>query len=192
MTHPVRKGTFFAAVAALVVTAVFAATAVAATARSSARAHPCVVAAGSGDQAFTRNFNPFNLGAQRDFTWGGIYENLLISTAVGGGRQYNLLGENFAWSKDGKTLTITVRSKREVVGRQAADRGGRPLQPHDRPAGQGGRPHQPRPGRTATSRASRASGRTRSSIRFKTVDSTFLGSQLVNVPIVPRHVWGPR
>ena len=67
------------------------------------------MAAGSGDQAFARNFNPFNLGAQRDFTWGGIYENLLISTAVGGGRQYNILGQNFAWSKNGKTLTITVR-----------------------------------------------------------------------------------
>ena len=64
---------------------------------------------GIGDQAFARNFNPFNLGAQRDFTWGGIYENLLISTAVGGGRQYNVLGQSFAWSKDGKTLTITVR-----------------------------------------------------------------------------------
>ena len=109
MKHPVRKGTYFAAVAALVVTAVFAATAVAATARSARGAHPCVVAAGSGDQAFTRNFNPFNLGTQRDFTWGGIYENLLISTAVGGGRQYNLLGKSFAWSKDGKTLTISVR-----------------------------------------------------------------------------------
>ena len=26
-------------------------------------------------------------------------------------------------------------------------------------------------------------------IRFKAVDSTFLGSQLVNVPIVPKHIW---
>ena len=188
MTHPVRKGTFFAAVAALVVTAVFAATAVAATARSSARAHPCVVAAGSGDQAFTRNFNPFNLGAQRDFTWGGIYENLLISTAVGGGRQYNLLGKSFTWSKDGKTLTIGVRSEREVVGRQAADRGRRPVQPHDRQAGQGCRPDQPRR-REQQHRGVRRVGADKVAIRFKQVDSTFLGSQLVNVPIVPRHVW---
>ena len=188
MTHPVRKGTFFAAVAALVVTAVFAATAVAATARSSARAHPCVVAAGSGDQAFTRNFNPFNLGAQRDFTWGGIYENLLISTAVGGGRQYNLLGKSFTWSKDGKTLTIGVRSNVKwsdgkpltaadvlyslTIGRQdkAADRISL-VAANSNIAGV------------------RRVGADKVAIRFKAVDSTFLGSQLVNVPIVPKHVW---
>ena len=188
MTHPVRKGTFFAAVAALVVTAVFAATAVAATAKSSARAHPCVVAAGSGDQAFTRNFNPFNLGAQRDFTWGGIYENLLISTAVGGGRQYNLLGKSFTWSKDGKTLTIGVRSNVKwsdgkpltaadvlyslTIGRQdkAADRISL-VAANSNIAGV------------------RRVGADKVAIRFKQVDSTFLGSQLVNVPIVPRHVW---
>ena len=188
MTHPVRKGTYFAAVAALVVTAVFAATAVAATARSSARAHPCVVAAGSGDQAFTRNFNPFNLGAQRDFTWGGIYENLLISTAVGGGRQYNLLGKSFTWSKDGKTLTIGVRSNVKwsdgkpltaadvlyslTIGRQdkAADRISL-VAANSNIAGV------------------RRVGADKVAIRFKQVDSTFLGSQLVNVPIVPRHVW---
>ncbi len=188
MTHPVRKGTFFAAVAALVVTAVFAATAVAATARSSARAHPCVVAAGSGDQAFTRNFNPFNLGAQRDFTWGGIYENLLISTAVGGGRQYNLLGKSFTWSKDGKTLTIGVRSNVKwsdgkpltaadvlyslTIGRQdkAADRISL-VAANSNIAGV------------------RRVGADKVAISFKQVDSTFLGSQLVNVPIVPKHVW---
>ena len=32
-------------------------------------------------------------------------------------------------------------------------------------------------------------GRNKVAIRFKAVDSTFLGSQLVNVPIVPKHVW---
>ena len=45
----------------------------------------------------------------RDFTWGGIYENLLISTAFGGGHQYNILAKTLAWSKDGKTLTVTVQ-----------------------------------------------------------------------------------
>ena len=188
MKHPVRKGSFFVAVAALLVTAVVTATAVAATSSRRRGTHPCVVAAGSGDQAFTRNFNPFNLGTQRDFTWGGIYENLLISTAVGGGRQYNVLGQSFAWSKDGKTLTITVRPNVKwsdgkpltaedvqyslTIGRQdkAADRIS--LTP-----------------RTATSPASRASGANKVAIRFKQVDSTFLGSQLPTVPIVPKHVW---
>ena len=42
-----------------------------------AAAHKCPIATGSGDAAFVKNFNPFNNGTSRDFTWGGIYENLL-------------------------------------------------------------------------------------------------------------------
>ena len=185
MKHPVRKGSFLVAAAVLLITATVTATA---ATSATPRAHPCVVAAGSGDQAFTRNFNPFNLGAQRDFTWGGIYENLLISTAVGGGRQYNLLGQSFTWSKDGKTLTIAVRPNVKwsdgrpltaddvlyslTIGRQdkAADRINL-VGANSNIAG-----------------VSRV-GSDKVAIRFKQVDSTFLGSQLVNVPIVPRHIW---
>ena len=187
MKIPVRRGTQLVAVGVVLAAAV-AASAIAATSSLSARSHPCVVAAGSGDQAFARNFNPFNLGAQRDFTWGGVYENLLISTAVGGGRQYNLLGESFAWSKDGKTLTITVRSNVKwsdgkpltaedvvyslTIGRQdkAADRINLT-------------------GANSNIAGVSRVGRNKVAIRFKAVDSTFLGSQLVNVPIVPKHVW---
>jgi peptide/nickel transport system substrate-binding protein len=187
MKIPVRRGTQLVAVG-IVLAAAVAASAIAATSSSSARSHPCVVAAGSGDQAFARNFNPYNLGAQRDFTWGGVYENLLISTAVGGGRQYNLLGENFAWSKGGKTLTITVRSNVKwsdgkpltaadvvyslTIGRQdkAADRINLT-------------------GANSNIAGVSRVGRNKVAIRFKAVDSTFLGSQLVNVPIVPKHVW---
>jgi peptide/nickel transport system substrate-binding protein len=188
MKHPVRKGSFFVAVAVLLVTAGLTATAVAATARSGASAHPCVVAAGSGDQAFARNFNPFNLGTQRDFTWGGIYENLLISTAVGGGRQYNILGQSFAWSKNGKTLTITVRPNVKwsdgkpltaddvlyslTIGRQdkAADRINLV-------------------GANSNIAGVSKVGSNKVAIRFKQVDSTFLGAQLPNVPIVPKQIW---
>ncbi len=186
MKVPVRRGTQLVAVGVVLAAAV-AASAIAATSSLSARSHPCVVAAGSGDQAFARNFNPYNLGAQRDFTWGGVYENLLISTAVGGGRQYNLLGEKFTWSKNGKALTIAVRSNVKwgdgkpltaadvlyslTIGRQdkAADR------------------------INLTGANSNIAGVSRAGnkvvIRFKAVDSTFLGSQLVNVPIVPKHIW---
>ena len=187
MKHPVRRGTLFA-VAAVLVTAVVSATAVAATAKSNASGHPCVVAAGSGDQAFVRNFNPFNLGAQRDFTWGGIYENLLISTAVGGGHQYNILGKSFTWSKNGKALTITVRPGVKwsdgkaltaddvlyslTIGRQ--DKGADRISLV-----------------AANSNIAGVSrvGANKVVIRFKQVDSTFLGSQLPNVPIVPKHIW---
>ena len=189
MKHPVRKGSFFVAVAAVLVTAVLTATAVAATSKSSAaKAHPCVVAAGSGDQAFARNFNPFNLGTQRDFTWGGIYENLLISTAVGGGRQYNILGQSFAWSNGGKTLTITVRPNVKWSD-------GKPLTAEDvRYSLTIGRQEKAADRISLTAANSNIAGVARAgsnkvAIRFKQVDSTFLGSQLPTVPIVPKHIW---
>ena len=143
-TSSVRTRTLTVVMAAALIVAVMGASAVAAPSSSSARSHPCVVAAGSGDQAFVSNFNPFNLGAQRDFTWGGIYENLLISTAVGGGRQYNILAKKLRLVEERQDAHDHGAAEREVVRRQAADRGGRPLQPHDRQAGQGRRPDQPR------------------------------------------------
>ncbi len=187
MKIPIRRGTQLVAVGAVLAAAV-AASAIAATSTLSQKSHPCVVAAGSGDQAFARNFNPFNLGAQRDFTWGGVYENLLISTAVGGGRQYNLLGEKFTWSKNGKALTVTVRS-----GVKWSD--GKPLTAEDvRYSLTIGRQDKAADRINLTGANSNIAGvsrvgRDRVVIRFKAVDSTFLGSQLVNVPIVPKHVW---
>jgi peptide/nickel transport system substrate-binding protein len=186
MKVPVRRGTQLVLLSVVLAAAV-AASAIAATSSSSARSHPCVVAAGSGDQAFARNFNPFNLGAQRDFTWGGIYENLLISTAVGGGRQYNLLGEKFTWSKGGKALTITVRSNVKWSD-------GKPLTAEDvRYSLTIGRQDKAADRINLTGANSNIAGVSRAGnrvvIRFKAVDSTFLGSQLVNVPIVPKHVW---
>jgi peptide/nickel transport system substrate-binding protein len=157
---------------------------------SVAASHKCVVATGSGDAAFTRNFNPFQTNAQvsRDFTGGGIYENLVISTAFGGGHIYNVLAKSITYSPDGKTVTITVQpnvkwsdgkplTARDVlysltVGRQDkfADRIG-----------------------LASDNSNIASiklaGRGKVAIRFKSPDSTFVGSQLANVWIVPQHVW---
>src|SRR5262245_60315526 len=74
-------------------------------------AHSCVVATGSGDAAFIRNFNPFQAAAQvsRDFTAGGIYENLVITTAFGGGNVYNVLAKKLTVSNGGKTLTIQIQ-----------------------------------------------------------------------------------
>jgi peptide/nickel transport system substrate-binding protein len=187
MKHPVRKGTLFA-VAAVLVTAVVSATAVAATAKSNASGHPCVVAAGSGDQAFTRNFNPFNLGTSRDFTWGGIYENLLISTAFGGGHQYNLLGKSFTWSKNGKALTIAVRP-----GVKWSD--GKPLTADDvlysLTIGRQDKGADRISLVAANSNIAGVSklGSDKVVIRFKQVDSTFLGAKLPNVPIVPKRIW---
>src|SRR5439155_22611874 len=75
-----------------------------------AAAHPCLVATGSGDPAFVRNFNPYVQGLpSTTFVRGGMYEPLSIVTPAGGGKTYMWLAQKYAWSKDGKTLTISVR-----------------------------------------------------------------------------------
>ncbi len=148
----------------------------------------CVVASGSGDAAFVRNFNPFNVGATRDFTWGGIYEQLVISTAFGGGNVYNVLAKKLQFSKDGKTLTITIvpnakwsdgkpLTTRDVlysltIGRQdkTADRIGL-VSPNSNIA------------------SVKLAGKNKVAIRFKQIDSTFIGASLARVPIVPQHIW---
>ena len=61
----------------------------------------------------------------------------MIATAAGGGHQYPWLAQSWKWSNGGKTLTLDDPPGRQVVGRQAADRGRRRLQPHGRQAEQG-------------------------------------------------------
>jgi peptide/nickel transport system substrate-binding protein len=173
-----------AAVVALLSALPLAATA---TSRDAARSK-CVVASGSGDAAFVRNFNPFNTGAARDFTWGGIYEQLVVTTAFGGGNLYNVLARKLEFSKDGKTLTLTIVPNAKwsdgkplttadvvyslTIGRQdkTADRIGL-VSPNSNIAWV------------------RRAGQNKVAIRFKRVDSTFVGSVLARVPIVPRHIW---
>jgi peptide/nickel transport system substrate-binding protein len=76
----------------------------------SAVSHRCLVATGSGDPAFVRNFNPYVQGLpSSSFVRGGTYEPLVITTPAGGGREVKWLAENYAWSKDGKTLTLQIR-----------------------------------------------------------------------------------
>jgi peptide/nickel transport system substrate-binding protein len=162
-----------------------------ASGRSTAQtAHPCVVATGSGDAAFIRNFNPFQAASQvaRDFTAGAIYENLVITTAFGGGNVYNVLAKKLTMSKDGKTLTIAIQpnvkwsdgsrlTAADVayslnIGKQSkfADRIGLTSP-------------------TSNIASIKASGKNQVTIRFKAPDSTFVGSQLSNVWIVPKKIW---
>ena len=52
---------------------------------ASAAAHRCLVATGSGDPAFVRNFNPYVQGLpSSSFVRGGMYEPLVITTPAGG------------------------------------------------------------------------------------------------------------
>ena len=102
--------------------------------------HKCPIATGSGDAAFVKNFNPFNNGASRDFTWGGIYENLLVTTAFGGGNSYNVLAKSLAYSKDGKTLNITIVPNAKWSNGKPVTAQDVAYSLSDRQAGQGSRP----------------------------------------------------
>ena len=178
------------AVGSAVVVAVIATAALGTSSGSmrSAANHTCPIATGSGDAAFVKNFNPFNGGAARDFTWGGIYENLIITTPFAGGKQYNILAKSLAFTKDGKTLNIAIVPNAKwsngkpvtaqdvqyslTIGKQdkAADR----------------------IGLTAASsniKSVTVTGPRSVAIHFKAIDSTFVGSQLANVPIVPQAIW---
>ena len=155
---------------------------------ASAAAHACVVATGSGDEAFVRNFNPFNGGSMRDFTQGGIYENLVISTAFGGGRVYNILASKLAFSKDGKTLTITIHpnvkwsdgkplTNRDVLYSLTAGRQDKYMDRINLV------------GDNSNIASVKLAGKNKVAIRFKQVDATFVGSILSTVFIVPQHIW---
>ena len=153
-----------------------------------AAAHKCPIATGSGDAAFVKNFNPFNNGTSRDFTWGGIYENLLVTTAFGGGNSYNMLAKSLTYSKDGKTLNITIVPNAKwsngkpvtavdvayslSIGKQdkAADRIGLT-------------------DASSNIKSISVTGARSVAVKFNAVDSTFVGSKLPNAPIVPKAIW---
>jgi peptide/nickel transport system substrate-binding protein len=79
-------------------------------ATNAAAAHKCLVATGSGDPAFVRNFNPYVQGLpSSSFVRGGMYEPLVITTPAGGGREYKWLAQSYSWSKGAKSLTLNIR-----------------------------------------------------------------------------------
>ncbi len=111
MLRPARSGLGVAGVVITVLAAALVANASTPTGRTADKApHNCLVATGSGDPAFVRNFNPYVQGLpSSSFVRGGMYEPLSITTPAGGGRTYMWLAERYTWSKDAKTLTIGLR-----------------------------------------------------------------------------------
>jgi peptide/nickel transport system substrate-binding protein len=149
--------------------------------------HRCLVVAGEGDTAFTRNFNPF--AGPVDFTWGGIYEPLVVVTQAGGGREYRWLASDLSWSKDARTLTVTVRhgvrwsdgrplTSRDVLFTLTAGR-------RDKAMDQIGLTR-PRSGIASIELA----GEDKVAIRLEHPDSTFIARVLANnLSVVPEHVF---
>jgi len=149
--------------------------------------HDCLVALGQSP-TLVRNFNPF-ADPPLDFTWGGIYEPLVVVSTAGSGHRYNWLASGLRWSKDHKTLTITVRS-----GVRWSD--GRPLTNRDvfytLTAGRQSaamdqiglmRPH-------TNIAAVELVGSHKVALHLKAPDSAFIGAALAqNLRVVPAHVF---
>jgi len=150
--------------------------------------HACVVAGGSGDAAFVRNFNPFNSGSMRDFTQGGMYETLIVSTAFGGGHIYNVLAQKVWYSNKGKTVNIQIHPNVKWAN-------GKPLTIGDviysLTAGKQDK-FMDRIGLTADNSnivSIKKVNKLTVAINFKQPDSTFIGSTLGNVFVVPQSIW---
>jgi peptide/nickel transport system substrate-binding protein len=152
-----------------------------------ASGHPCLVVTGETDTPFLRNFNPF--ANPVPFTWGGIYEPLVVVTSAGGGHEYKWLASALAWSRDRRTLTLTVRH-----GVRWTD--GRPLTSRDvLYTLTAGRQHRvmdqiglTRPGNEVAS--INLVGSDRVAIHLKARDSSFVASVLANnLFVVPEHVF---
>src|SRR5438105_5133841 len=78
-------------------------------ASSATAAHRCLVMTGSGDPAFTRNFNPYTATGlpSGSFVQGAFYEPLIV-TAEGGLKPVPWLARSWKWSRGNKTLTLNL------------------------------------------------------------------------------------
>src|SRR5438093_12260657 len=94
---------------AIVATIVAAATPAAVDRAAAHAAHSCLVMTGSGDPAFTRNFNPYTATGRPSgsFVQGAMYEPLII-TAEGKSKPQAWLARSWKWSNGNKTLRLNL------------------------------------------------------------------------------------
>jgi peptide/nickel transport system substrate-binding protein len=177
----------FAAVAAVAGLAILAGGAQVAGAK--ATAHQCLVMAGSGDAAFTKNFNPYTgTGVPSgSFVQGSFYEPLIV-TGEGGLKPVPWLARTWKWSNGNKTLTLNLAkgvkwsdgkplTSADVVYSLLAGRQDKAM---DRVGLTGA-------GNNITS--IKAKGPAAVVINLKTPDSQFIAATLNRQFIVPKHVW---
>jgi peptide/nickel transport system substrate-binding protein len=179
--------------AAILATLVVAATATAAPrteagAARTAAGHPCLVMTGSGDPAFTKNFNPFTATGlpTGQFVRGAIYEALTVSPE-GGKPTLPWLARSWKWSNGNKTLTLRI-----AKGVKWSD--GRPLTVKDvvysLTAGKQNKVMDivglTRPDTNIVSVRSKGSSVV---ITLKTPDSQFIAATLNGQYVIPQHIW---
>ena len=175
-----------------VVLAVLASSAAApaATGRANAvAAHKCLVMTGSGDPAFTRNFNPYAGGGlpSNAFVQGAMYEPLIV-TSAGGLHTVPWLARSWKWTNGNKTLTLHLATNAKWSDGKAltaADAAysltaGRQDAAMDRIGLTG----------TGNNIASiKAKGAHTVVIKLKTPDSQFVPAILNRQFVVPKHIW---
>jgi peptide/nickel transport system substrate-binding protein len=152
-------------------------------------AHNCLVMTGSGDPAFTKNFNPYTATGLPSgaFVQGAFYEPLIV-TGEGGLKPVPWLARSWKWSNGNKTLTLNLaRGVKWSDGRTltSADvvysiTAGRQDKLMDRVGLTGA-------GNNIAS--VRAAGANRVVINLRTPDSQFIAATINRVFVVPKHVW---
>src|SRR6478736_9478083 len=178
-----------AAVASAAVATLLATTTTAGAKPVAAKAHKCLVMTGSGDPAFTRNFNPYAGGGlpSNSIAQGAFYEPLIVVPA-GGRKTLPWLARSWKWSNGNKTLTLNIaRNARWSDGTRLtiADvvyslTAGRQDKTMDRIGLVG----------AANEIASiKAKGAYKVIINLKTIDSQFIAANLNLQFIVPKHIW---
>jgi peptide/nickel transport system substrate-binding protein len=179
-----------AAVAGLVGVSVLVGSSAAPAATGSANAaHTCLVMTGSGDPAFTKNFNPYAGGGlpSNAIAQGAFYEPLIVVPA--GGRQtIPWLARSWKWGNGNKTLTLNL-------AQNATWSDGTPLTPADvvysLTAGRQDKAMD-RIGLTGEGNnvvSIKAVGAHQVAIALKTPDSQFIAGILNRQFVVPQHIW---
>src|SRR6266566_2914383 len=159
------------------------------TASSTSTAHKCLVMTGSGDPAFTKNFNPYTATGlpSGTFVQGAFYEPLVI-TPLGGLPSVPWLARSWKWTNGNKTLTLNL-----ARGVKWSD--GKPLNSADVVYSfTAGRQDKimDRVGLTGADNniaSVKAKGLYQAVIRLRTPDSQFISSTLNRQFVVPKHVW---
>ena len=159
------------------------------TASSTSTAHKCLVMTGSGDPAFTKNFNPYTATGLPSGTivQGAFYEPLII-TPLGGKTTIPWLARTYKWTNRNKTLSLNLV-------RNAKWSDGKPLTSADvvysLKAGNQDK-LMDRIGLTGDDNniaSIKAKGKYGVAINLRTPDSQFISSILNRAFVVPKHVW---
>jgi peptide/nickel transport system substrate-binding protein len=151
--------------------------------------HQCLVMTGSGDPAFTKNFNPYAGGGlpTNAIAQGAFYEPL-VAVPAGGRRTVPWLARSWQWSNGNKTLTLNL-------AKNAKWSDGTPLTSDDVVYSlTAGRQNKAMDriglvGAGNNIKSITAKGPNAVAITLKTPDSQFIAGILNRAFVVPKHIW---